>query len=671
MGMFNRSLVLRFSLTLALGLTEFVAHAEGYAPLEKTTYRSIQDGPEQTNLFLSAKSALKKGDDKEGLAKLEQYVKSNASGQFSDEAWLILSQRAFAKNDFEKANELAAKVIEMNPPSRLHGQALFLKAKTSASLDQRSKALDLLGKIRTNEIDPEIRAELFTFWAKVASEDGKWLESVLALVKAQHEVSDPAERKVIVTKIEDQVATRLKENELNFILNEYPLAFPMPVVAMRLATVKLGQGQVDQAQKLLRDVVSKEPENSIYRKRASNQLDRMQHLDEVNLKKVGLLVPTTGRQESLGKAVQAGLELALADSISKGKVEVVTADAGDSVDTARAAFERLVFEERVSAIVGPLSGDQADVIASKSADLGIPNISLSPRRGLTERGAQIFRIGLTPERQVRALVSYAMERANAKNFAILFPEDAFGREFATEYFRIVRELGGEITAAESYEPAQTDFHIETENMIGKSFAHFRRQEGEDNLKKLEEKLGRKPNKRESELAANPPIVDFDVLFLPDTFRALGQIVPALAAADILSVQLMGPATWNNTQLLDRAGQYLEKGIFVDSYASARQSPVTKNFIDQYQVKQGNLPGSMSAFGYDVGLALKSAFAADRPLSGRDELRSRLEILGDLDGASGLYQWSSSREPLSELQLFQVRRGSFQHLGGILLKQRAQ
>ena len=160
---------------------------------------------------------------------------------------------------------------------------------------------------------------------------------------------------------------------------------------------------------------------------------------------------------------------------------------------------------------------------------------------------------------------------------MIFPEDGFGKEFASEFVQAVETQGGVVTAIESYNPKQSDFKVQIENMVGLGFDNFRRKEFAEITDDLEKKLGHKPTPKEAELAINKPIVDFDVLFIPDTYKAVGQIVPALLYADVNSVQLMGPSSWNNAQLLNRAGQYLDNALFVDVFAPDRQSPVTQEF----------------------------------------------------------------------------------------------
>ncbi len=625
-------------------------------------YRSVSDTAEAERLYQSGLEAWSRGDRRMARTQWIEYLKQHSAGQFADQAHLRLAQESRERYDHRAALVSYNAIIRMDPPSPLRGEAQFGKAQSERALGQGAQALDSLAQIQFREIQESRRAEVFAFWADTAAEQGRWLESSLAALKTYWEAKDGGNRARGEGLVREQIDNRLNESDLQFILREYPNRFPANEVRLRLASLYIARGQRDQAQEMIRLVLVSAPAGTALHTKAQQLQSRFSSLGEVVGTRVGVLMPLSGRQEALGRAVVNGLQLALAKS--GAKVDLVLADVGPDAASARKGFDRLVLEEKVAAVVGPLVGKEADMVASLAVEYGVPNISLSSRSGLIEKGPFVFRSALTTEKQVRSLVRYAREQLNAKTFAVLFPEDAFGEAYAKEYFDAVREAGGEITAAESYEADATDFKIPVENMIGKGFSNFRRTEYNELLEAEKLKLSRDLTPRERNAFRLAPIVDFDVLFIPDTYKALGQIVPALLYADVTQPMLLGPATWRNPRLLDRAGQYLDRAFFVDFYASERDDPVTREFLEQYQVKYGQEPSALSALGYDIGLALHKAYASGSAPQTRDELRSRLEDLGEVRGALGKHDWGTERDSLAELQLFRARKGSFQHQGGI-------
>ena len=69
----------------------------------------------------------------------------------------------------------------------------------------------------------------------------------------------------------------------------------------------------------------------------------------------------------------------------------------------------------------------------------------------------------------------------------------------------------------------------------------------------------------------------------------------------------------------------------------------------------------------MGKALLMAYSRGGAPRDREDLRDRLEHLGSFDGSMGAEIWDEKREALSELQLYEVKKNKFNHIGGIKLK----
>jgi ABC-type branched-subunit amino acid transport system substrate-binding protein len=187
---------------------------------------------------------------------------------------------------------------------------------------------------------------------------------------------------------------------------------------------------------------------------------------------------------------------------------------------------------------------------------------------------------------------------------------------------------------------------------------------QEEIKIQEERTGKKLTPREKSKIKLSPIVDFDVLFIPDTFKAVGQIIPTLLFEDIKDVKLFGPSSWNNKKLLQRAGQYMENSYCVDVNLNEKTDKASQQFTSQYKLKYGRLPSELSAITYDLGLSLLKIFKESKNLHSREELRGELESLGEIEGAVGKHKWDAERDPLGTLQLFQSHRSSFQYIGDV-------
>ncbi|MBK7845680.1 MAG: ABC transporter substrate-binding protein [Bdellovibrionales bacterium] len=140
-------------------------------------------------------------------------------------------------------------------------------------------------------------------------------------------------------------------------------------------------------------------------------------------------------------------------------------DSEGNPDIARRSVERLVTEDHVIALIGSLLSKTAVAVASKSDELGVPSIALSSKSGITEIGPTVFET-LTGEMQVRQLVNVAMNDLGITRFAIMYPNDAYGVEYANLFWDEVLARGGTISGAQTYEPNQTDFSAPIQRLVG-------------------------------------------------------------------------------------------------------------------------------------------------------------------------------------------------------------
>ena len=217
-------------------------------------------------------------------------------------------------------------------------------------------------------------------------------------------------------------------------------------------------------------------------------------------------------------------------------------DSEGNPDVARRGVERLVSEDHAIAIIGDLISKTAQAVATKSQELGVPCLTLSQKQGLTEIGDFVFRNNSTPDAQMRSLVDIAMGSLGYKRFAIIYPNEGYGTTYANLFWDHVLLRGGQITAAQTYEPGETDFRDVVQRLAGTYYSE------EDRGKELALRLV-EWNKLQAERAKGgldengkklpppektppkdllPPVADFDAIFIPlMTPRPSGKSPPCL------------------------------------------------------------------------------------------------------------------------------------------------
>lgn len=268
--------------------------------------------------------------------------------------------------------------------------------------------------------------------------------------------------------------------------------------------------------------------------------------------------------------------------------------------------------------------------------------------------------------QVEKLVHYALKTLGAKRFAILYPNDPYGVEFANKYWDMVLAGGGEVTAAQPYDPKDTDLNIYIQKLVGTYYpearmAEYRQRLQEIKLKNKKKKTDNiKKNSRENEAKENilSPIVDFDVLFIPDSGKALGQIIAFMSNNDVSQMTYMGTNLWNTPDLSRRAGLGSNNIFFVDSFIST-DTLQKSEFHNKYVAVYKEEPSLIEAQLFEASKILRDIIG-NRSIS-REALADNLKILGHKKGAYTDIRMNNNHELERPLNIFGLSGGTINAL----------
>ena len=629
-------------------------------------------------LFLNAKIKVEAENYSQAKPLLEEYLKKAPAGKYVDQSLLFLGQLSIRDKKYSEANNYLNQLVAKVPESSLKNLARFYRAK---SWDQEGKKLEALASLsqindREGTFPDAEKIKLFLFWGKLARENKQFRDAALAFRRAYH-LSEELKNTQTLSEANIQLQAVI-QNELNiqdleeFLKIADPKKIPGMLALKRFEELKitgLNPVETPPSYSTSPSIVTQPVVEGI-------SLDSGPVVDNLEIEansnetplslsqitdssgdagKIGLLLPVDNQEKSWGKAIYEGMQLAIKKNVSN--LKLVVADPGSSIESAKKATEHLINDERVMAIVGPLTADQAVVAAKKSQEAGVPFLSTSPRTNLKWGGTTI-NFSFDFKKQSMALAKYASEKLNATRFAMIFPRDDFGKGFAEAFYASVQKIGGTFTAIESYPTDQKDFRKNVENMVGLgNVLDARWKEKEQLLKDTEEKLKRPLKDKEKKELKLPPIVDFDVVFIPDSYKAIGQIAPLFAYYDISNVSLLGPSTWNSPQVLQRAGQFLDKAIVVDFFSKNSQNSATQDFLKNFQVEYGKIPGVMNALGFDLASSIDKAMKENS--GSRKKLMQSFIGLGEFLGVIGLEKWDETRDPISEIQIFQILKNKIE------------
>jgi ABC-type branched-subunit amino acid transport system substrate-binding protein len=353
------------------------------------------------------------------------------------------------------------------------------------------------------------------------------------------------------------------------------------------------------------------------------------------------------------------------EKIEANGLRLVIRDSGDTPETATEKFEELVKDESAVAVIGPLLSKQFPQVARKAQEFGVPLISLSQRIEAAQMGSYVFPVALSPNQQIDTIVSHAIAKEGFKRFAILAPSDSFGEEYVNLFWDAVEKAGGKIVGIERYEPKSTDFRDEVRRLLGLDYLGARKIETED-LERRKDRyastLKTKGRLRQRLLKAYDPkaVVDFDALFIPDDPATVGQIAPAFAVEGVDNLPLLGINTWNTAEIVQRAGRYLQRALFVDGFFANSQIEKSLQFTQDYMRFFRSLPGTIEVQAYDAAAILIEALKGNS-ITSRAALRDQLLSHEKFSGISGDYRFSESGVERSA-HLLTVRGNSIVEIG---------
>ena len=349
--------------------------------------------------------------------------------------------------------------------------------------------------------------------------------------------------------------------------------------------------------------------------------------------KVGVILPLTGKYEVYGASTLKGMECAAslkAPCSGVTNLEIVTRDDQGDPNLAVQAVESLVRDEKVSAIIGPLSSASAQAAARKAQELGVVMISLAQKEGIPAIGDKIFRYSLTPGEQVRALLNEAAKKKSKKSIAVLYPTSNYGKVMMSTMKEMAPSYGATVTASQGYTSAAN---------------------GADELRQLKFSVSQAS-------AANP--LGFDALFIPDSYASVLKIAPSIRSAGLENILLLGTNAWNDPTLATKSGGMLDQSIFLDIYFKESDSPAVREFVQEFQSAFGGTPSTLEAMGYDAIRFLGHALHGRKGSSG-EEVRQAVNGMRGFRGVTGLRSFLPDREAQVEPYLLTVEGGQIKEL----------
>lgn len=339
---------------------------------------------------------------------------------------------------------------------------------------------------------------------------------------------------------------------------------------------------------------------------------------------IGGLLPMSGKFAHFGQKTVRGVELALTrfQMLNPGiRVQLIVKDTGGTREQTIQAVQELA-REGATAIIGPY--EEVEVAAQTAQSLGIPILIISQKEGIEQVGDFVFKNFLTPQMQVNALANHAVNDLGYSDFAVLYPEENFGRVYAELFRTAVEARGGRLTSLMPYNPStRADFSSEISGL---------RQQG-----------------------------TFQALFFPEGEKKTAMILPQIFYYDLgKRVKMLGTNLWHDEKLLRSTGSYMQNSIIVDGFAPESGNPNAVWFAAQFEQLYNEPPTFIDAISFDsTYLIIKAATMTGAGT--RVNVRNNMAYMQLPESITGFTGFNAAGEAQRTLNLLTVQKGKFVYL----------
>ncbi|MFC1581046.1 penicillin-binding protein activator [Thermodesulfobacteriota bacterium] len=485
--------------------------------------------------------------------------------------------------DYQKSREISEKWLDRYPGYPIQGEVLFLLGKNLGALGDRPGAFH------------------------------RWVQAF----KADWGISDAAAMK---KDTEERVLGLIKASSLQELkaMEQYAAGSKFaPPLYHKIALTYLEEGEFQEAKAAAAALVQSTPEQ-YWVDLGREILERVKQALTVRPNVVGCLLPLSGPFSIYGQEVLNGLMLGMGsheESQENGGLELLIGDTHGDPDQALSQLEEMAETGHVIGVIGPLASKPASAVAKRAQELGVPIITLTQKEGITQDGDMVFRNFLTPAKEIDSLANAATIGLGLKKFGILYPDNSYGRFFMNLFWDKVEELGGSITAVESYGRDVTDFASQIKKMVG---LYYPRPGSLEQMLQELRYLRAEEHIENFDVEEDPePIVDFDAVFIPDSHDVVAIITPQFPFHNVFDIRLLGTSIWQSPDLITSAGDYVQHAIFPTAFFAESESEPVKDFVENYRGNFESDPGVLAATGYDTMQFVKNLLTDGQILTRRD------------------------------------------------------
>ena len=305
---------------------------------------------------------------------------------------------------------------------------------------------------------------------------------------------------------------------------------------------------------------------------------------------------------------------------------IIYDDKGDPTE-AMNAYNKLVYQDDIAVLLGPVTSSPTFGVAEASVDDGIPALTpTATHPDVTTYGDNFFRACFEDPFQGGSMAKFASSELKATTAAIIYNNaDTYSIGLRDAFMKTAEEVGLTVTTTEAYGASDIDFRAQLTNII----------------------------------KTNP-----DVLFIPYYYNVTYMICSQARELGYTGT-FLGVDGTDGVLAIEGADVSVFDGMyFANHYSADSDSPVTQAFIKEYTDKYGATPNALAALGYDGAMivcdALERVNNDGVKIDGENSYEAIIEALRatEVDGVTGHITFDENNNPIKTLSIIQIKDGAY-------------
>ena len=338
--------------------------------------------------------------------------------------------------------------------------------------------------------------------------------------------------------------------------------------------------------------------------------------------KFGVSFPMTGDFSEYGELLFNGMQLAIDQTNNKGgidgkQIELVLEDSKGIPEEAERIARKFTQDPEILLELGDFSSPASMAAAPIYEQAGMAQIApVTSHPDFTRMGDNMVRVVAIQPVESHFLARYASERLNVSDAAIVYLNNSWGEVAKKAFKEKADEVKINVIAEEPIELGQTNFKDTLEVLMG----------------------------------ANP-----DVVYIASEYAETARFLEQARDAGF-EAEFMNSGAPQSFELVRVAGDSAEGLIGGALYHRENPEPTSAAFTADYERRFNSQPNLFAALGYDAGLL--AVYGAANAKGERNRVASTILTLSDFSGATGHFDYSTSRDPDKNYMATTVQNGKW-------------